>query len=269
MPSNFVARGAEAYDGYMGRWSQRLAPLFLDFAGLVAGERVLDVGCGTGNLSFAICAREEVASVEAVDFEPLFVEAVRERATNGKITARQGDACDLPFADGQFDRALSMLVLHFVSDPQQAVAEMRRVVRADGMAAATTWDGFGGMPILRLFWDTATAIEPGAVTRRDATLLRAMTQPGELREAFERSGFVHVTETMLTVRMDFTDFDDYWRPMMAGQGTHPEFFAGLPDQTRERIEAAVRAAYLCGRPDGRRSFVSVAWAVRGIVPEAK
>jgi len=138
MPSNFVARGAEAYDGYMGRWSQRLAPLFLDFAGLVAGERVLDVGCGTGNLPFAICAREDVASVEAIDFEPLFVEAVRERATDGRITARQGDACELPFPDGQFDRALSMLVLHFVSDPQRAVAEMRRVVRANGTAAATT-----------------------------------------------------------------------------------------------------------------------------------
>ena len=64
-----------------------------------------------------------------------------------------------------------------------------------------------------------------------------------------RAGFVHVIETMLTIRMEFTDFDDYWRPMMAGQGTHPEFFAGLPVHTRERIEAAVRGAYLCGRPD--------------------
>jgi hypothetical protein len=143
------------------------------------------------------------------------------------------------------------------------------VVRAGGMAAATTWDGFGGMPTLRLFWDAAAAIEPGAVTGRDATLLRAMTQSGELREAFTRAGFVHVVETILTIRMEFTDFDDYWRPMMAGQGTHPEFFAGLPVHTREHIEAAVRAAYLCGRPDGPRSFASVAWAVRGIVPEAK
>ena len=127
----FIARGAQGYDSYMGRWSRRLAPLFLDFAGVAPGERVADIGCGTGNLSFALTARANIASIEAIDYEKQFVEAMRERNTDPRIRVQQGDACALPFAEVQFDRALSMLVLHFVSDAHRAVAEMHRLARVD------------------------------------------------------------------------------------------------------------------------------------------
>lgn len=263
MASKFVARGADKYDAYMGRWSRRLAPLFLEFAGLAAGERVLEVGCGTGSLTFALPARADIAVVEAIDYEKQFVEAARERNSDPRISIQQGDACNLQFTDGKFDRVLSMLVLHFVSDPDRAVSEMRRVLRPGGIAAATVWDVFGGMPSVRMFWDTATAIEPRAAERRDAATIRPMTQAGELRRAFLQAGFHSVTETMLTIRMDFANFADYWDPMLTGQGTHAEFLASLPQPTRDAVEATVRAAYLCNRPDGPRSFASVAWAVRG------
>ena len=121
MVSNFVAHGAAAYDHYMGRWSRRLAPLFLDFAGSAAGERVVDVGCGTGSLSLALVGRSAVKVVEAIDFEADFVDALQEKIGRHPITARRGDACSLPFADDSFDRALSLLVLHFVSDARQAI----------------------------------------------------------------------------------------------------------------------------------------------------
>ena len=266
MASKFVTRGADKYDAYMGRWSRRLAPTFLDFAGLGAGERVLDVGCGTGSLTFALSTRADIAAIEAIDYEEQFVEAARERATDPRITIRQGDACHLQFPDGAFDRALSMLVLHFVSDPEQAVAEMRRVVRPGGVAAATVWDTYGGMPSLRMFWDIIAAIEPRATDRRNAVAIRPMTQAGELLRTFSKIGFSEVTETMLTIRMDFANFDDYWIPLLGGQGTHAEFLASLPESTRQQIETAVRAGYLCSQPDGPRSFASVAWAVRGVVP---
>jgi ubiquinone/menaquinone biosynthesis C-methylase UbiE len=96
-----------------------------------------------------------VASVEAIDYEQQFVDAVRERNTDPRINIQRGDACQLEFSDGQFDRALSMLVLHFVTDPERAVFEMRRVVRSGGVVAATVWDNFGGQPATRMFWDTS------------------------------------------------------------------------------------------------------------------
>ena len=67
MALNFIAKGADGYDSYMGRWSARLAPLFLDFAGSADGERILDVGCGTGSLTFSILSRSNVSTIEAID----------------------------------------------------------------------------------------------------------------------------------------------------------------------------------------------------------
>lgn len=264
MVSNFIARGAERYDAYMGRWSQRLAPLFIEFAGGGQRDKVLDVGCGTGSLTFILAQDRSITSIDSIDYEEQFVEALRTRSSDARITAQQGDACALPFADATFDRALSMLVLHFVSDPLRAVAEMRRVLRPGGLAAATVWDTFGGMPSQKLFWDTIAALEPSARDRRSKSTWRPMTQAGELGAAFSAGGFVDVIETMLTIRMDFANFDDYWEPLITGQGTLEDYVRSLPQSAQIRIEDAVREAYLCGRPNGPRSFASVAWAVKGV-----
>jgi ubiquinone/menaquinone biosynthesis C-methylase UbiE len=265
--SKFIAHGADQYDAFMGRWSRRLAPLFIDFAGLAAGERVLDVGCGTGSLTFALPKQANIALVEAIDYEQQFVDAARERNTDARIHIQKGDACKLQFADGQFDRALSMLVLHFVSDPERAVSEMRRVVRPGGVVAATVWDNFGGQPANRMFWDTLAAIEPSASSRRNAVLLRVTTRPGELAGIFTKVGFRDVIETVLCIRMDFANFDDYWIPITR-QGSSAACLETLSEAARQRIMDAVKAAYLCGDADGPRSFVSLAWAVRGTVPAA-
>ncbi len=266
MSSNFISKGAEGYDQYMGRWSKRLAPLFLEFAGAADGERIIDVGCGTGSLTFLIPDRANISTIEAIDYEEQFVEALRQRNTDLRITARRGDACALPFGENQFDRALSMLVLHFVPDARQAVAEMSRVVRPGGVVAATVWDTFGGMPSQRIFWDTIAAIEPSAIDRRCAALVRPMTFPSEMAGAFAGAGLQDVAEATLTIRMEFAEFDDYWLPLINGQGTLAAFLSTLPNDIPEQVKAGVRQAYLCGRPDGPRSFASVAWAVKGTVP---
>jgi SAM-dependent methyltransferase len=266
MSSKFVSRGADKYDGYMGRWSRRLAPAFLDFVGPIKGERVLEVGCGTGSLTFDIPKHANVSHVEAIDYSADFVEAARERNTDPRIVIREGDACALRYSDESFDCCLAMLVLHFVTDPHRALAEMRRVLRPQGIAAATVWDNFGGQPSVRLFWDTVAALQIRADERRSASLMRPMTLPGELKQAFVGAGFRDVTEAMIPIRMDFATFDDYWQPMLTGQGTHAEFLASLSDEVRHNIEGAVRRGYLCGQPDGPRSFVSVAWAVKGTKP---
>jgi SAM-dependent methyltransferase len=266
MSSTFIAQGADGYDQYMGRWSKRLAPLFLDFAGVADGERIIDVGCGTGSLTFLIPDRAKISAIEAIDLEAQFIEALQQRNSDQRISARQGDACSIPFGENHFDSALSMLVLHFVPTPERAVAEMLRVVRPGGIVAATVWDTFGGMPSQRMFWDTFAAIEPTALARRGLALVRPMTLPGEMSRGFTAAGLENISEATLTIRMDFESFDDYWLPLINGQGTLAAFLATLPQGVPERVQAAVRQAYLSDQPDGPRSFASVAWAVKGTVP---
>jgi hypothetical protein len=139
---------------------------------------------------------------------------------------------------------------------------MQRVLRPSATAAATVWDNYGGMPSWRLFWDTILALEPEAAGKR-ASPRRPMTGEGELRAAFESAGFAEVADTMLAIRMDYANFDDFLRPMIYGQGTFGSFFDTLPETRRDRLRDAVRAAYVAGDDDGPRGFASVAWAVRG------
>src|SRR6188472_1083197 len=127
MTSSFTVHHAAGYEQLMGRWSQRLAPPFIDFAGIADGEKILDVGCGTGSLTFALGRTAGLAEIAAIDFSPVFVAEAIRRNTDPRVRIQQADACDLPFRDGTFDRALALLVLHFVPEAGKAVAEMRRV----------------------------------------------------------------------------------------------------------------------------------------------
>ena len=113
----------------MGRWSRRLAPLLIRFGGLSDDDRVLDVGCGTGSLTFTLPEIANVASVTGIDLTEPYVEFARARNADPRISFRQADARALPFEDNSFDRAFSMLVLQFIPDAAFAVAEKRRVVR--------------------------------------------------------------------------------------------------------------------------------------------
>jgi ubiquinone/menaquinone biosynthesis C-methylase UbiE len=98
-------------------------------AGSAEGDRVLEVGCGTGNLSFALPEATNVSAATAIDQAEVFLEAARKRSNDPRFGFQHPDARALPFADGSFDRAFSMLVPSFIPDIEHAVAEMRRVVR--------------------------------------------------------------------------------------------------------------------------------------------
>jgi ubiquinone/menaquinone biosynthesis C-methylase UbiE len=265
MTSSFNVHDATGYDQLMGRWSRQLAPLFIDFAGLAKGEKILDVGCGTGSLTFALARFPDLEEIAAIDFSPVFVEAASRRNTDPRIKIRQADACALPFDNGAFDRALALLVLHFIPDAGKAVAEMRRVVRPGGVVAAVVWDHLGGMPGMRMMVDTVAALSEGGRQLRARYCFQPMMQPGEMKHAFVEQGLAEVAETQIMIRMDYRNFDDYWAPIAAGEGPLGKYVAALDQAERARTDAAVRDAYEAGRPDGPRSFANIAWACRGIV----
>lgn len=262
--SVFAARNGDAYERIMGRWSRRLAPLLIRFGGLTDGDRVLDVGCGTANLSLALPEQANVAAVSGIDQADVYVAYARSRTSDPRFSFQQADARALPFPDASFDRAFSMLVLQFIPDADRAVAEMRRVVRPGGSVTAAVWDLFGGTPHLRLMWDTAAMLDPSATQPR--SLFRYLSAPDELATLWRRLGLHDVEQTSLTIRMDFASFEDYWQPFTTGEGGTGEFMASLTDAMRESLREHVRHGYLSNRPDGPRSFTATAWACRGTVP---
>lgn len=266
MTSSFNVHDASGYEQLMGRWSHKLAPLFIDFAGIAKGEKILDVGCGTGSLTFALAKSPDLAEIAAIDFSPIFVEAATRRNTDRRIKIGQADASALPFDGGTFDRAFALLVLHFVPEAGKAVAEMRRVVRSGGVVAAAVWDHFGGMPGMRMMVDTVAALSESGRQLRNRYCFQPMMRPGEMKRAFVGQGLGDVTETELMIRMDYQNFEDYWAPIAAGEGPLGSFVTTLGDAQLARVGAAMRDAYEAGQPDGPRSFANVAWAVRGIVP---
>jgi SAM-dependent methyltransferase len=75
MASSFNVRDAGAYEQLMGRWSKALAPQLIDFAGIAREQKILDVGCGTGSLTFALAGSPSIREIVAIDFSPLFVSA--------------------------------------------------------------------------------------------------------------------------------------------------------------------------------------------------
>src|SRR6201991_5130817 len=90
--SSFNVHDVAGYEQLMGRWSQRLAIPFIDFAGLADGEKILDVGCGTGSLTFALAATAGLRQIEAIDFSRVFVAEAIRRNTDPRIRIQQADA---------------------------------------------------------------------------------------------------------------------------------------------------------------------------------
>lgn len=264
--TTFNAADGDGYERVMGRWSRRLAGPFLDFVGGGDVASVLDVGCGTGALLAALAARGTPRRIVGVDFSPVYVGHAKRALRDARVELQVGDACALPFADGSFDCVLSLLLLHFVPSAQLAIAQMKRVARPGAVVAAAVWDVRGGFVANRIFFDTAAALDANANERRATNYTRPMTRPGELERAWRYAGFENVTETTLTIRMDFLSFADYWEPYEGRDGPAAQYVGSLDAAARSRLKDAVRAAYVDGEADGPRSYAAMAFAVKGSAP---
>jgi SAM-dependent methyltransferase len=249
---------ASAYEQYMGRWSRLLAPVFVRFSDVRDGERVLDVGTGTGELARAVRDATTTAEVTGIDPSEEYVGYARTRG-GPRTTFAVGDATAMTFADSSFDRALSMLVLNFVPDAARAVAEMARVTRPGGVVAAAVWDYAEGMEMLRVFWDEAVALDPDARDEARMPLCRR----GELGALWRASGLADVHEEPLEVVQRFASFDDYWEPFLLGQGPAGAHAIALEEQAREALAARLRRRLLGDEPDRAFDLRARVWAVCG------
>jgi SAM-dependent methyltransferase len=258
------AEGA-GYERFMGRWSRRIAPSFIAFAGIENGDRVLDVGTGTGSVAAAVEARMPASEIVGIDPSAGFVAYAQKNAGSTRARFEVGDAQALKLEDASFDHALSLLVMNFIPDAGKAVAEMRRVTRPGGIVSACVWDYDAGMQMLRFFWDEAVALDP-AIEAKDERHMK-LSRQGQLGDLWRKAGLVDVKEAPVTIDQPFASFDDYWGPFTKGAGPGGAYVVSLPEERRRLLEARMRARLLGDRPDGPFTLTARAWCVRGEAPK--
>ena len=152
---------AEAYERFMGRWSRLLAPLLVNFAELPDTGRVLDIGSGTGSLSFAIAQSKVQARVSGIDKSPDYVAYASHRNPFGdRVTFQVGDAEQPDFPDAIFDASLSLLVFNFIADRLRALQAARRVTGRVAGSQPPSGTTAVDIQMLRTFWHVAEQLDP-------------------------------------------------------------------------------------------------------------
>jgi SAM-dependent methyltransferase len=250
------ATSREAYDAFMGRYADLLAPRLIAFAGVQPGDRVLDVGCGPGSLTEPLAELVGPEHVAALDPSEPFAAANAERVPGADVQV--GGAESLPWPADSFDAALAQLVVNFMSDANAGIAEMRRVVHPGGIVAACTWDYSGGMTMLRTFWDAALSLDPETP---DEARTMHYNDPDELQELWLRAGIEAVETDALVVEASYRDFDDYWDPFTRGVGPAGAYTSSLDPDRRAALREECRRRL--GNPDAAFTLSATAWAVKG------
>lgn len=250
-----------AYETYMGVWSRKVGDEFLSWLGPQPGLSWIDVGCGNGAFTAMLAERVSPSSILGVDPSLAQLDYARTRPDVTAARFEQGHAMALPTADNSVDAAVMALVIAFVPDPAQGIAEMRRAVRPGGLVAAYMWDlPGGGFP----FHLSHEVIEAKGLPKTQPPSWEVSDMP-RLAGLWREAGLRDVESRAITVERTFPDFDTLWAitltgPRFAAVASHftPELKEDVRQELRERL----------GAGDGQPVTLSArANAVKGRVPD--
>lgn len=221
---------------YEALWQPQLAPAqaaLLDCAALRPGERVLDVACGTGRVSFAAArAVGGTGSVSGVDLSGRMVEAAQALALAqglAQVDFVRMDAECLALDDSQFDAALCALGLMYVPEPEQALREMARVLKPQGRVALAVWGERA-----RCGWASLFPIVDAEVASDVCPLFFRLGQGDTLARMCTELGLTITAQRRLTSELVHADADEACRAAFVG-GPVALAWSHFDAATRERV----------------------------------
>jgi ubiquinone/menaquinone biosynthesis C-methylase UbiE len=222
---------------YEQSWQQQLAPAqstLLALARLAPGERVLDIACGTGLVTFA--AAEAVGSGGAVvgtDLSDAMVAEARTRARERGLDIRfeRMDAENLALPDSSFDVALCALGLMYVPVPERALAEMTRVVAPGGRVVAAVWGRRS-----HCGWAEVFPIVDARVQSDVCPLFFALGTGDRLADVFRGAGLTEVVTERIEARLDWGSSDEACGAVFAG-GPVAMAYSRFDESTRQGVHA--------------------------------
>jgi ubiquinone/menaquinone biosynthesis C-methylase UbiE len=257
---DLIFTDGDAYERLMGHWSRLAGSTFLDWLEVASGLRWLDVGCGTGAFTDLVCERCSPANICAIDPSEDQIKFAQSRPSSGRVEFKTGDAQNLPFDDAEFDVAAMALVINFVSNPPQAVAEMTRVVKPGGTVASYIWDFAGGRatqgPLIKAIKDMG--IDVPSVPRIE------YSRSDKLREMFNASGLDDISERKIDIQVEFANFDEYWSSQTGLATPAVEPILKMSSDEVEVLKASLKER-LTASEDGQIKYPASVNAIMGIV----
>jgi SAM-dependent methyltransferase len=248
------------YDRFMGVWSRLAGRKFLDWVTPQPGLRWLDVGCGNGAFTQLIVEHGEPLSLVGIDPSEAQLAFARQHPLLLGVEFVNADAMALPFPDAAFDLAVMPLVIFFLSEPAQGVAEMVRVVAPGGTVAAYAWDMVGGGFPYRDVTETLSAVGRSAPMPPSPEASR----PEVLWDLWATAGLSDIQTREIVVERTFADFDDVWSTLLGGPSAGQALTA-MNEGERSRFRALLRAR-LQPAGSGPITLTARAQAIRGTVP---
>ena len=225
-----------ASDHYEALWQTQLADArseLLVRTALRAGEKVLDVACGTGQVSFAAArAVGPTGRIVGVDVSGRMIDAARKRAETGQVVNTnflRMDAEQLGLPDGQYDAALCALGLMYLPYPERALNEMRRVLRPGGRLALAVWGSQS-----KCGWSSLCPIVDAEVSSDVCPLFFRLGQPDALVNLCAQARFENIEQHRVVATLNYADADEACRAAFVG-GPVALAWSRFNDEARQRV----------------------------------
>lgn len=263
---NKFSPGWKKWDDFTMNFLKPMGDAIISELSITEDDVVLDVACGTGEPGLTIAAMAKNGKVTGTDVADKMLEIAKENAASKQIKnydTKTCDVCELPFEDSSFNKISCRMGFMFFPDMQMASNEMYRVLKTGGKMATSVWAG----PENNV-WITAIM---GIINKNiqlqpppaGAPGMFRCAAPGFLKSVMEASGFKNVNERLVTGKVSYENFDQFWDMMNEVAAPVVGALSKADDEMKQKIKNEVQQLSNQYKTDNGLELDYGSWVVSG------